>query len=289
MNKYKVLGLSFLLAIGFTGNAQQNKKSKQKYSADSQIVMSKDELKSFLKMVAEKRIEQIKRFEKQDSISYYVGSFSEVPVQKSQKAKKSCGSCQKNDLASQVQKVNDRLDNLMLALIGKGGASNVVVPGQGSTTSYLDNGTSSQISALEQKLDSLKRLQSSFNNSTSTISPERRSALEELLAKYKNFKRQVYFANNSYAVSSDDIAYINDVAKVLKQNPELSVVLEGYASNVGSVEYNNQLSMKRAEAITKALVDRGISRDRLYSAFFGIDKGVPAAKARRVDMTVVIK
>lgn len=193
MNKYKVLGLSFLLAIGFTGNAQQNKKSKQKYSADSQIVMSKDELKSFLKMVAEKRIEQIKRFEKQDSISYYVGSFSEVPAQKSQKAKKSCGSCQKNDLASQVQKVNDRLDNLMLALIGKGGASNVVVPGQGSTTSYLDNGTSSQISALEQKLDSLKRLQSSFNNSTSTISPERRSALEELLAKYKKLQKTSLF------------------------------------------------------------------------------------------------
>ncbi|QAR30204.1 hypothetical protein EQP59_01935 [Ornithobacterium rhinotracheale] len=285
MNKYKVLGLSFLLAIGFTGNAQQNKKSKQKYSADSQIVMSKDELKSFLQMVAEKRIEQIKRFEKQDSISYYVGSFSEVPVQKSQKAKKSCGSCQKNDLASQVQKVNDRLDNLMLALIGKGGASNIVVPGQGGALS-LDNNdaTTSQISALERKIDSLRGLQSA-----SYISPERRSALEELLAKYKNFKKQVYFANNSYAVSQEDIAYINEVAKVLKQNPELSVVLEGYASNVGSAAYNNQLSMRRAEAITKALVDRGVSRNRLYSAFFGIDKNVPAEKARRVDMTVVIK
>ncbi|MRJ08117.1 OmpA family protein [Ornithobacterium rhinotracheale] len=274
MNKYKVLGLSFLLAIGFTGNAQQNKKSKYK-DTESQIVMSKDELKSFLKMVAEKRLEQLKK-QDVDSLNYY--AVAPMP----RRAQKSCGSCQKNDLASQVQKVNDRLDNLMLALIGKGGASNVVVPGQG--TSYLDNGTSSQISALEQRLDSLKSLQNS-----SYISPERRSALEELLAKYKNFKRQVFFANDSYAVSSDDIAYINDVAKVLKQNPELSVMLEGYASNVGSAEYNNQLSMKRAEAIKKALADRGISRDRLYSAFFGIDKNVPAAKARRVDMTVVIK
>lgn len=274
MNKYKVLGLSFLLAIGFTGNAQQNKQSKYK-DTESQIVMSKDELKSFLKMVAEKRLEQLK---KQD-----VGSLNyNVVAPKPSKVQKSCSSCQKNDLASQVQKVNDRLDNLMLALIGKGGVSNVVVPGQG--TSYLDNGTSSQTSALEQRLDSLKRLQS-----TSEISPERRSALEELLAKYKNFKRQVFFANDSYTISSDDIAYIKDVAKVLKQNPELSVVLEGYASNVGSAEYNNQLSMKRAEAIRKALVDKGISRDRLYSAFFGIDENVPAAKARRVDMTVVIK
>nr|WP_185148158.1 OmpA family protein [Ornithobacterium rhinotracheale] len=263
-----------MLALGFTGNAQQYKKSKQ-YSTDSQIVMSKDELKSFLKMVAEKRIEQLKK-QDVDSLRYY------AVAPQPRRTQKSCGSCQKNDLASQVQKVNDRLDNLMLALIGKGGASNVVVPGQG--TSYLDNGTSSQISALEQRLDSLKSLQNS-----SYISPERRSALEELLAKYKNFKRQVFFANDSYAVSSDDIAYINDVAKVLKQNPELSVMLEGYASNVGSAEYNNQLSMKRAEAIKKALADRGISRDRLYSAFFGIDKNVPAAKARRVDMTVVIK
>ncbi|MBV7440121.1 OmpA family protein [Weeksellaceae bacterium TAE3-ERU29] len=299
MNKYKVLGLTFLLAFGISTNAQQKKARVN--SDKGQIVMTKDELKSFLKMVAEKRIEQIEKMGSNNSgeVFDYNNNYSNNYQQR--------GGYGNGDLARQVERVNDRLDNLMLALMGKG--SSTVVAGQ-KPGNYLnsDSNTANQISALERKLDSLKNAQYLDSSATSVkgeasakksccvakakkseLTPERRSALEELLAKFKNFKRQVFFANNSYNVSQEDMAYLGRVTKVLKDNPELSVVLVGYASPVGNPEYNKQLSMKRAEAIAQALVKEGISEDRIIPAFYGEDHTTTEAKARRVDMSVVIK
>jgi outer membrane protein OmpA-like peptidoglycan-associated protein len=113
--------------------------------------------------------------------------------------------------------------------------------------------------------------------------------LEELLAKFKNFKKQVFFANNSDQLSSNDFAYIQDVAQVLKQYPELSIVLEGWASTKGKVDYNKQLSMRRSESVEQALLSNGISPVRIVSSFRGEDKSSTEAMARRVDMSIILK
>lgn len=312
MNKYKVLSLVFLLTFSVFTNAQQNKSSK---SGKGQIVMTKDKLKSFLKMVAEKRIEQLQKAESQDnnSVKGYRQAAPRNNYQGYRQEERG------GDLRSQIDRINTRLDNLMLALIAGGKGSNTVISSGTRPNDYVvspSDNTSDQISNLERKLDSLKSVQYSnlapVNNVSedgletvvtgcvqkptkkccakkSEITPERRSALESLLAKFKNFKRQVFFANNSYSVSQEDITYLNRVAKVLNNNPELSVVLVGYASPVGSPEYNKQLSMKRAEAIAQELVKKGISESRIIPAFHGEDHSTTEAKARRVDMTVVIK
>ena len=127
------------------------------------------------------------------------------------------------------------------------------------------------------------------NGGNSVISEERRRTLEDLLAKYGNKKTPIYFANNAYQPLPHDTDAIDQIVTMLRNNPELSILLEGYASNVGSAEYNNQLSMKRSESVARLLQKQGIPLQRILTAFRGIDNSVDKEKARRVDISVIIR
>lgn len=121
------------------------------------------------------------------------------------------------------------------------------------------------------------------------ISAERRSELELLLAAYGHKKVLLYFANNKTIPLPYDPAAIDEMVTMLKAHPELSVLLEGYASAVGSVTYNNVLSMERAVAVSKILTDKGIAAERILTAFKGIDLNTTPAQARRVELRVIIR
>ena len=127
------------------------------------------------------------------------------------------------------------------------------------------------------------------NGGNSVISEERRRTLEDLLAKYGNKKTPIYFANNAYQPLPHDTDAIDQIVTMLRNNPELSILLEGYASNVGTAEYNNQLSMKRSESVARLLQKQGIPLQRILTAFRGIDNSVDKEKARRVDISVIIR
>ena len=127
------------------------------------------------------------------------------------------------------------------------------------------------------------------NGENSVISEERRRTLEDLLAKYGNKKTPIYFANNAYVPLPHDTDAIDQIVTMLRNNPELSILLEGYASNVGTAAYNNQLSMKRSESVAHLLQKQGIPLQRILTAFRGIDDSVDKEKARRVDISVIIR
>lgn len=212
---------------------------------------------------------------------------------------------------------------------GQGSSSTVVVPGSSNSPGYIPYLQGQQPSAsesnqesammetilnMEKRLDSLTSLQANSqaakqdNTQSKEItdlknqfqsleeklanaeSPtERRSLLEELLEKFKNFKKQVFFTNNSDQLGPNDFAYIQDVAEVLIQYPELSIVLEGWASTRGNANYNKQLSMRRSESVEQALLGSGISPNRIVSSFKGEDTSSSEAMARRVDMSIILK
>ena len=127
------------------------------------------------------------------------------------------------------------------------------------------------------------------NGGNSVISEERRRTLEDLLAKYGHKKTPIYFANNAYIPLPHDTDAIDQIVTMLRNNPELSILLEGYASNVGTAAYNNQLSMKRSESVARLLQKQGIALQRILTAFRGIDDSVDKEKARRVDISVIIR
>ena len=121
------------------------------------------------------------------------------------------------------------------------------------------------------------------------ISAEKRSELEQLLAAYGHKKALLYFANNKTVPLAYDPTIIDEMVMMLQAHPELSILLEGYASAVGSAAYNNVLSMERAVAVAQILNAKGISNERILTAFKGIDPQATPAQARRVELRVVIR
>lgn len=84
------------------------------------------------------------------------------------------------------------------------------------------------------------------------------------------------------------------VANFLGKHPGLAIRLSGYADPRGTDEYNNVLADQRALAVEKALLDLGISAERIERRSFGADRSTAArgdyeayALERRVDMEIV--
>lgn len=121
------------------------------------------------------------------------------------------------------------------------------------------------------------------------ISAEKRSELEQLLAAYGHKKAVLYFANNKTIPLAYDPTIVDEMVAMLQAHPELSILLEGYASAVGSASYNNVLSMQRAVAVAQILNGKGISNERILTAFKGIDSQATPAQARRVELRVIIR
>ncbi|HOK07600.1 MAG TPA: OmpA family protein [Syntrophales bacterium] len=83
-------------------------------------------------------------------------------------------------------------------------------------------------------------------------------------------------------------------ADVMKAHPELNVVIEGHTDNIGGKEYNQQLSLRRAESVRAYLIKHfGIEANRLTSKGYGMTKPIATNKTaagrqknRRVEAVV---
>jgi outer membrane protein OmpA-like peptidoglycan-associated protein len=81
------------------------------------------------------------------------------------------------------------------------------------------------------------------------------------------------------------------VVKELKDNPNLTVELQGYADPTGPRDYNVALSQRRVEAVRRYLIDKGTELPRITSVGLGAltDKGEDNAKKRRVTLKLMVQ
>ena len=75
----------------------------------------------------------------------------------------------------------------------------------------------------------------------------------------------VRFTINSAVISNEEMVNVYNAAQYIKANPDMKVVIKGYADkDTGTSEYNKGLSERRAKAVYDALTKTyGISADRL--------------------------
>ena len=64
----------------------------------------------------------------------------------------------------------------------------------------------------------------------------------------------VYFTTGSYALTSEDQDHIRDVAAMMQSTPAFVATIVGKTDSVGSADFNEHLSQRRAEAVFEALV-----------------------------------
>jgi outer membrane protein OmpA-like peptidoglycan-associated protein len=100
----------------------------------------------------------------------------------------------------------------------------------------------------------------------------------------------VQFAFDRADLSDGAQTALLGVIKELKDNPQLTVDLEGFTDSKGTRDYNIGLSQRRVEAVRRFLIERGADLSRLYSVGLGPLNGgkEEAAKQRRVNVKLMV-
>ena len=75
--------------------------------------------------------------------------------------------------------------------------------------------------------------------------------------------KNIYFDFDSADLREDSEDGVKAVYDFLRLNPDKNILLEGHTDDVGSEEYNLLLSKKRAESVKSALINKGVSADRI--------------------------
>jgi OOP family OmpA-OmpF porin len=106
--------------------------------------------------------------------------------------------------------------------------------------------------------------------------------------------RGVNFDFNKSDIRPDSRPVLDEAADVLKDNPTVRISVEGHTDSIGSDEYNEKLSVRRAEAVFRYLVNRGVAPTRMEVIGYGESRPVASnetesgrAQNRRVELHVV--
>lgn len=354
------------LAIGSNLHAQSSK------SNESEIVMTQEELDSFLAKIAELRKQQIAKRKEMLEIQYQAQLKSNQKEQKTSAPSSSDGI---ERLQSELDRLNNRIDLLLLNM-AKGGQGTTYVPSQSGTTVIYQqpqpsspnstvvvphstpqpqpqtetktvvpdvnvNVQTPPSSANEEAIQKAKQefehsnaqLQSQMSNLNEEVrvlrllsekasdkeayekeiqdlnkkiailndqseaqrkafeeSQNKKQSFEKELKDLENYKHSIYFDNNKYQLRPTDIDELSTAVEIVhKYSPRVTMVVRGFASNVGNAKYNNELSYKRAESVRQALLKKGLKAEDIMVLYHGVDSKASEAEGRRVELTLLVQ
>jgi peptidoglycan-associated lipoprotein len=79
----------------------------------------------------------------------------------------------------------------------------------------------------------------------------------------------IYYEFNEHFITKQAGKELDKLAQILIDNPEIKIELSSHTDSVATVEYNQNLSQKRAESAVNYLIQRGISPDRMIAKGYG--------------------
>jgi outer membrane protein OmpA-like peptidoglycan-associated protein len=101
----------------------------------------------------------------------------------------------------------------------------------------------------------------------------------------------VQFGFDKWDLTDGAQTALAQVVKDLRQNPNLTVDLEGYTDPIGTPAYNIGLSQRRVESVRRYLVEQGAEMPRVHSIGLGSLNGKSReehAKLRRVTVRLMV-
>ena len=97
---------------------------------------------------------------------------------------------------------------------------------------------------------------------------------EEITRKVGMAAKNILFVTGSAKLQKSSFKGLNDVVKILQDNPDMKLSIEGHTDNVGSDDKNQVLSENRANTVKDYVVSKGIDASRITSNGFGETKPV---------------
>lgn len=95
----------------------------------------------------------------------------------------------------------------------------------------------------------------------------------------------IYFATDKYELRPESIEELDQIAEIMKANPNLNISIEGHTDSRASDAYNMTLGQNRADAAFDYLVSKGISPKRMVTVSYGEKRpAVPNTSADNMQL-----
>ena len=107
---------------------------------------------------------------------------------------------------------------------------------------------------------------------------ERAAQLESQLADLQAVKTErgmvvtigdVLFDTDRAELNANGVATVRKLAEVMAQNPDRTVLVEGFTDSTGGSAHNKDLSERRAASVAQALTGLGVQRERVATRGYG--------------------
>jgi outer membrane protein OmpA-like peptidoglycan-associated protein len=152
---------------------------------------------------------------------------------------------------------------------------------KGNTWIYLNTGAATYY---EQKVLQEKQMQQEVTADASSLADEINKTGH--VAVYG-----IHFETAKATIEPDSEETLNQIVKLLQENPDLKLSVQGHTDNVGSKAANQALSEKRAQSVVAWLTGHGVTANRLSAKGLGDTQPVSdnstedgRARNRRVEL-----
>lgn len=150
-------------------------------------------------------------------------------------------------------------------------------------------------SLIKAKEDQMQQLKTAISNALLNFEGKGLTVVHKNGKIYVSMENKLLFNSGSWAVGSEGKKAVEQLAKVLSENPDIHVLIEGHTDNVpyigATILDNWDLSVKRATAIVRILQDKDVSPAQITAAgrseYVPIDSNKTAegrSKNRRIEI-----
>jgi outer membrane protein OmpA-like peptidoglycan-associated protein len=119
---------------------------------------------------------------------------------------------------------------------------------------------------------------------------------KEILKVFKQALNGIQFETGKATIKSSSNAILNQIVKIMQENPDFKLDIAGHTDNVGKSDFNLELSAKRAASVKEYLKKKGVEESRMSSEGYGDSRPVATNKTaagrtqnRRVEFTAVFE
>ena len=130
--------------------------------------------------------------------------------------------------------------------------------------------------------------------SSSRTKKNKKTQHKTLIQSIDSLISYILFYQSKAILKETSYPKLDQLIKILEENPKLKIVLEGHTDNNGHHELNLKLSEQRVETVKAYLVDHGINEERIQTqGYGGTQPLVPntsnanRAKNRRVTFKII--
>jgi outer membrane protein OmpA-like peptidoglycan-associated protein len=151
----------------------------------------------------------------------------------------------------------------------------------------IDKGTAQRQAVLleaRERENQRRTQQAQMSAEDAELAKQKAASLEKELADLKGKQTErglvitlgdVLFDTGLSTLKPGAYSTVDKLATALKDSPDRKVVIEGHTDSVGSDQYNQELSQRRAQAVQAALQERGVNSSQISA--YGKGETFPVA------------